>query len=75
MRTAYKPDELIIGGCRWARARGIPNHKFSVVRRGDHAHVINCMFDSATLVATVAAEQGYTARVTATSECTRCGGE
>lgn len=68
----YQPDELIIAGCGWARARSIPNHQFSVLRVGDHAHVINCMFDMATLTATVSREQGHYARVTATTECARC---
>lgn len=68
--TDYRPDPLIVAGAAWMRARGLKSYQFSVRRVGDHAHVINCMFDMNTLNAIVTPGiDGYTARIETVGDC------
>ena len=71
--TTYRPDPLIVAGCDWARRKGLANHNFSVRRFADHAHVINCSFDTNSVAAIVTAGgPGYAARVVPGSTCAAC---
>lgn len=71
--TTYPVDILINSGAIWARDRGLSNHQFSVYRVGDHAHIVNCSFDMATLMAVVhEGSGGYQARVEKTTRCETC---
>jgi hypothetical protein len=71
--ATYRPDPLIVAGCAWARRQGIANQNFSVLRVGDHAHVINCMFDTNSLAAVVTTGgPGYAAHVEHGSSCKEC---
>lgn len=74
MSTAiYRPDPYITAGSDWARRQGIPNHCISVRRVGNHAHVINTMFDHTNVAAVVSAgTPGYAVKVTPTNRCLTC---
>lgn len=71
--ATYKPDQMITAGSAWAKRQGIPNHCFTVRRVGNHAHVINTMFDHANLAAVVV--EGtceYASEVILTNRCQVC---
>lgn len=66
-------DVLVRSGVDWALERGIPRHSLSVVRVGDHAHIINCMFDHPELAAIVSkGGPGYSSKVTPANTCQTC---
>jgi hypothetical protein len=71
--ATYRPDPYVTAGSSWARRKGIPSHRVSVRRIGDHAHVINTMFDDTTLAAVVTdGSRGYAAKVTPATRCQIC---
>jgi hypothetical protein len=74
--SAVKVDPFVAAGADHLRRRGVPNHKISVFRvGGDHAHMVNAMFDDPRLDGIVVkGNRGYAAKVlTVTGErCPYC---